>query len=168
MDPITILALFGALAGVAGNVVKGVGEGDEAEMQRQLALRNQALAYRSAADARARGEQDVGDLQLRAGKVLGEQRNAIGASGLEASGSALNLLADTRLMSSVDVARARNNASREAWGYEVQADNYGLDAQMAQRRKAGAVASTILGGLGAAAAGGSNVYGARLRAKGGG
>lgn len=144
-EPLTIAAL--GLQAV-GTAVGAVGEGQQAQFQQNLALRNQTLARMQAADATARGEQDVGDAQLKAGRALGQVRTAIGGSGLEQSGTALNVLADARMLSAVDQSRIRANAAREAWGYGVQADNYGMEAEMAKRRGQNAVVSTILGGLG--------------------
>ncbi len=83
---------------------------------------NTMLAGVSAEDAIARGEADVRRIKKSARRMIGSQRAAYAAQGLDPdAGSALDAQSDTAALSEVDVLTARNNAWREAWGFRVEA-----------------------------------------------
>lgn len=146
MDPISIavfaLTAIGAMTRAAGDFQAGTYEFEQAK-------KNRALAEASAADAMLRGEQEASRYRTRGTQVIGEQRAAAGASGIDVStGSISEMAADTRMFSELDAQTARNNAAREAWGYQVQADEYAEQARMAIRRRNFGLAGNILGGAG--------------------
>lgn len=93
---------------------------------------NASLADQQRADALARGRE--AELQQRRGTrgMIGAQRAAIAASGVSVgSGSALDVQTDTAHLGELDALTLRNNAAREAWGFDVQAADLRAKAAMA-------------------------------------
>lgn len=96
--------------------------------QRQFEERNLALAE----DARKRGETEEYRQRLRTLNLAAKQRSAFASAGVDVSvGSPLDLLGDTFALGELDALTVRNNAAREAMGFEdaafqnrVNADNY--------------------------------------------
>lgn len=92
--------------------------------------RNAGVSDLQAADVLQRGRE--GELASRRGSRIlhGDQRAALAASGVNIdSGSAADVQANDQALSELDALTIRNNARREAWGYQVQAAD--------QRRQAG-------------------------------
>lgn len=85
---------------------------------------NALISDAQSTDAVARGEQAV-TIQRQAVKgVIGSQRAAQGASGVDVNdGSSLDVQADTAYTGELDAITIRANAAREAWGYQVAASN---------------------------------------------
>lgn len=116
-----------------------------------------ALASRQATDAIARGAQAESRFRTGTAGLMGAQRANASASGVDAgSGSAADVQGDTARLSELDALTIRNNAAREAWGYQTQ----GALTQLAAKNTASAQransASTLL-------TGGAQLYGAYKR-----
>lgn len=91
---------------------------------RDLGEYNAAIGEIKAQDALKRGE--LSELQLRSDtrRLIGSQRAAFAASGVDITdpeSTAVNVFADTAAMSEMDAVTIRTNAAREAWGYRAQA-----------------------------------------------
>lgn len=113
---------------------------------------NAALAGYQAFDALNRGSRTVGQIRTRGSQIIGQQKVGYAASGIDTqSGTALDTMADSRMMSELDAATVRNNAARQAWGYRVQQSNYLSDANSAEDRGVMGAAGGILGGIGSIA-----------------
>lgn len=115
---------------------------------------NAEVADMQAQDAIARGR-EAEMRQRRAGhRLIGSQRAALAAQGIEVdSGSALDVQKDTAGLSELDALTIRNNAAREAWGFTVQAmdlRNQGRLARMGAKTQAQSLrnqsVSTLLSG----------------------
>lgn len=146
-DPVTAVSIGTTL--ISGGL-KAKGEFDQSRFNAATATQNRDLALGAAVDARERGAADEQRVRLEAGRLAGQQRAALAANGVEGR-TAETALADTRLMADLDAATVRNNAAREAWGYEVQAGQHGAAARNAIRQGNYAMAGTFLGTLGNAA-----------------
>lgn len=106
-------------------------EGDFAARQQSI---NAALAAMQANDALARGEEDVSRLKGETKQLQGAQRTAIAAAGIDASvGSAAEILRDTNYLGELDALTIRNNARREAWGFQVDEMNARRTGAMAKQ-----------------------------------
>jgi len=135
-DPLTI----GALAVSAiGTATQAYGQWQQGQDARATSDANAALAGTLARDARMRGEEVVQDIRREGRSAEEAQRTAWGTSGLALEGTPLEVMGESRYMAELDATRARRNAAREAWGYEVQAQ---------QMRRAGSSAE-LAGALGA-------------------
>lgn len=113
----------------------------------QMFEQNARLATMQAEDATARGEVEVGQHQRSVKKLLGAQRARLAAQGLDVSAdSALDVQAETAQLGALDTLTLRNNAFREAWGYQTQALDYQDRAKMARLTAKAKSKSTILTG----------------------
>ena len=87
---------------------------------------NRDVAKLQAKDAVSRGKRQAHLIRKMGRQMIGSQRVALAAQGVELdSGTALALQEQTNTMASIDAITIKANAYREAWGYKVQAMNYG-------------------------------------------
>lgn len=93
----------------------------QAQRQSQLEF-NKAVAEFQAEEARRIAERDVEVLEKRSKQVIGAQRAAFAAQGIDVEqGSALDVQLDTAAITEVDALTIRNNAARQAFGFKVDA-----------------------------------------------
>lgn len=96
---------------------------------------NAGLADQNASDAIARGREASARQGLATRGLLGSQRVAGAAQGVDVnSGSLADIQSDTQSMSELDRLTIEHNAAREAFGYKADAAN--LRAQGEQVRQA--------------------------------
>lgn len=87
-------------------------------------LFNAGLADRAAKDAIRRGEKQVDDIRRRTKQLVGEQRAAFAAQGIDVGdGSAIDLQEDSNYWGAYDEMQTRNNAFLESYGMKMQALN---------------------------------------------
>lgn len=134
------LAATGFQAAGAGMSVMGAYNQSRAtkagyEYQAAVERNNAVLATQRSADAIRRGQQAEGAQRLKGAQVASAQRARLAANGVSLDeGSALNLLQDTEYMTDVDALTIRDNAKREAWGFQVQSQNASNNGQMLATR----------------------------------
>lgn len=141
-----------ALIPVAMGAVSGLMQGKAGEAQAASqadALRRNALYMNSAAqDAKVRGAKDADWARVNTQSMLGTQRAAMASNGgvVDAGSNAL-LQQDVAQLGELDALTISNNAAREAYGYEVQADDnlYTATNLKAQAKKN--AMSSLLGGV---------------------
>lgn len=143
-DPISLGAL--ALTAI-GTGVKAFGEYSAGQSQQQAAEFNAQLADAGAADALTRGEEQAVRIRGQTDRLIGQQRAAYGAAGVDLSqGSPLDVMVGSRRVSEEDIRTVRMNATRESWGLKSQAQEF--------RRQGGAAAAAgLFGALGTGIAG---------------
>lgn len=126
----------------------------QAEYQSRVAANNAKVAEWQAADAEERGQRQAMEVRRKYAALMGTQRAALAARGLDISdGSANATLQDTSFFGAYDETMTRANAAREAWGYRVRGANFTGDAQFLA-----AQANAENPGLSAALAGGSTFF----------
>jgi len=114
---------------VGGGILSAQGHFQAANAERQAGQYNAAVMRRNAqygrlaaAQARYRGSERESRIRERSFRVLGQANVAMAAGNVEAGvGSGLDIQLGIVQESELDVQTALNNASMEAWGYEVQA-----------------------------------------------
>jgi hypothetical protein len=112
------------------------------QTQADIADANAKAADMRAGYAEQAGGAEAGRVRSEGTKVIGEQRAALAANGVDvSSGSAVNLFSSTRAASELDAQQARVNGALDAWGYRQQADTQRAQAQLARR-------NSVLGPLG--------------------
>ena len=127
------------------------------EYQADVARNNETTAQWQAEDAERRGNEARAATRRKYAAIEGTQRATLSARGLDISeGSANALLQDTSFFGEYDQNTVRANAAREAWGYKVQAGNFGNEAGFRQASADGR--SPILSG---AMAGASAYFGSQ-------
>lgn len=148
-----ILAAVGTAATVSGQMNAQSAAGAQANYMRQVQQQQQQVAQQQAADALKRG--DIAEQKNReaTGQRIGTQTAALAGQGTDLSGSPTDILTDTRRAGELDALTVRNNAAREAWGYQVQGSNAGAGAALYgsfQPSYLGAGASLLSGASGLA------------------
>jgi hypothetical protein len=117
-----------------------------------IADRNYKQAKILSEDALARGEQRADANRRQVGQKIGAQKVGLAASGVDVgSGMALNIIGDTALLGELDTQIIRQNADREAKGYDSQAANFKAQKKAAKSSRLWNTAGVILGGAADAA-----------------
>jgi hypothetical protein len=108
---------------------------------------NQRFAAYRAADVLRQGDQQADRIRQQGLKVQGAQRASAAAQGIRVDdGSAEDATLDTRELSADDQITTRNNAWREAYGLQVQAQTNVQSAKLQAVGAKAAGASSLLGG----------------------
>ena len=115
--------------------------------QKRIAQYNASVAEYQAKDAIDRGEVAVTRRRSQTTQVIGSQRAALASQGVDVNdGSAREVQADARYLGELDAMTIRNNARREAWGFQVEARNATYGGQIAQMNANNRAAETLLTG----------------------
>ena len=94
-------------------------------------LFNADMADRAAQDAITKGEEQVNDIRRKTKQLVGEQRAAFAAQGIDInSGSAADVQEDSHFWGVQDELTARNNAFLESYGYKMKALNLRTQAEV--------------------------------------
>lgn len=149
-EPVTIGV---AAATIAGGAIKASAAYNAANQQADILEGNARVADRAAADAVDRGALAEGKVKLQGGALEAHQRQQFAASGVDVqSGSAVDVVSGTAMMTELEAQIAKNNAGREAWGYRTQAGQFRTQAKNARDSGDVQAIGSILGGIGGAAA----------------
>lgn len=130
-------AIAGAAFGLQalGQITAAVTAQRAARFDAQVAENNAELARRLAGDARERGRIEEQRQRLETSRLQGLQAAALAAGGVEvASGSPLQVLADSAGLGELDALQVRANAEREAYRYLLRGDDYDTQAQLSRAR----------------------------------
>lgn len=118
-----------------------------AEAQKNVLYQNAEMARLAGKDAVRRGMQAAGQSLAAGSRAVGSARAAAAASGADVySGSVIDILGTTRLMSKLDAETAQVNAASEAWSRGLQAQNFANEAGSAGIKGTWGAGSTLLGG----------------------
>lgn len=159
---------MGATAGFGVQGVSNVGSAyaesesikAQGSYQRSVADANAELSNMQANDASKRGEAAVNDLRKATKQKVGAQRAAAAASGVDVgSGSAAQLQEDTALQGVQDTLTIRNNATREAWGFRAQANNFQSQGDFASLTARSQSNQTLINGGMRAVGNGASAWG---------
>ena len=147
------VAIAGIVTAVAGAGYGAYSAKKQAGYAADVADENARQGLVAAADAINRGDIEADAQRLRTRLLIGQQRAGFAASGVEVgSGSPLSTTQDAAMFGEMDVLTIKNNAEREAWGYQADAANFRSQARanrLAGNANAGATlltgASSALG-----------------------
>ena len=157
MAAVTSFLIGTAIAGTAlnayGQVKAGKAQQAAAESEAERAEFNAQVAEVQAADALARGREEESIFRQGVRGLIGSQRAGFAGQGVKVGvGSAADVVADTAYQGELDARRIRANAEREAWGYQMEAADLRMGADVSRRAgknaaKAGwwNAGSTVLG-----------------------
>lgn len=110
--------------GLATGLAQSKATKAQAAYQQQVYELNAQSAELQARDAIIRGQKTEAALRRQSKQLIGKQRAEIAAQGIDVStGSAAEIQAETRQMTTQDAIEIQNNAWREAWGYRFEAQN---------------------------------------------
>lgn len=146
--------VIGAGVSAYGQMKAGESAQNQANYAAGVARNNQIIADQQATASRQRGEVAATTQRLRTEALIGKQKAAMAANGLDVnSGSNLDLTTTSEQVGYLDALTIRSNAEREAYGFANQGRSYGGQAAMSSAAAANApdaallgTASSILGG----------------------
>lgn len=161
MDPVTatVLSIASTAASTAFGVYSSIQQGKaaqkQADYQAKVAKQNQELAEQQASAERMAAYEEAQATRRKAATLIGSQRAAAGASGAVVDiGSNLDLQADTAAQAEMDAINAYNrgidsayNSEIQAWNYGQQAEGYTMQGKAAKQAGYMNAASTALGGI---------------------
>jgi hypothetical protein len=155
-----ILTLGSTLLGAAGAVQQGQAAAAQAEYSAKVQEMNATLSERRAKDAIERGEVEEQRKRQEVQKVIGQQKVAYAASGVDLSfGSPLDTIVDTAVMGELDALTIRSNTYREAYDRRVDAANQRSGAQMSRMEGKAAKTGSYLSAVGTVLGGAGKAYG---------
>lgn len=108
---------------LVGGIVSGIGAQQQAQAQANAANYNAAVARNAATFAKQQGEVQAQANDRKTAAMIGRQRAVYAAGNLDVnSGSPLDIQADTAQFGRLNSLTIRNNAARQAYGYEANAN----------------------------------------------
>jgi len=103
----------------------------QSEFAQDQANYNATIAGYQRDSAIAQGGAEAIEAQRKAQRIRGAQVAKLAGNGIDIStGSALSLLDDTDFFSQRDAYQIRNNAAKQAWGHQVNADSLTASGEM--------------------------------------
>jgi len=144
MCPPPVLLLAATAVSAMGTVVSGIGQAQSQRFAAKVADRNAALDRRAAQDALERGRIEEQRQYRKNAQVMGAQRAAMAANGIEVDfGSAADLQRDTKEVGWQDAQTIRENAMREGRGFEINAWNSEAQASASRSAANAAMVGTV-------------------------
>lgn len=124
-------------------------QGSQADLEGRMFDINRANAEFMAGDAIKRGDKEAAAHLGKTRRLVGSQRAAQGASGVDVnSGSARDVQDSTYASGAEDAATIKNNAWREAFGFRSEAASIGMKSRLASLSSKNERQNTLLtGGL---------------------
>lgn len=142
-----------------GQIEQGNAAYEAAQYQAQVE-RNNAISERNKAiQERQKGEQEATQKRREVARIIGQQRANVGASGVEMTGSPLDVLEDTALQGALDVAMIRHNAEIRARDREFSAQNFDAQSELTMMSGRAARRAGMISALGTVVSTGSSVAG---------
>lgn len=135
------------IAALGGAVAQSSAMRAQASYQAKLGEINSRLANWQAQDAFARGGYEGNRAILKGNEVANEARGAQAAGGIDVnSGSALDVQNRSRTVGAMDALTIANNATREAFGYKVNAINSTASGQFAASSAQNQATNSLIAG----------------------
>lgn len=133
--------------GATSDVLGGIGQLEQFNYRGQVAANNAKIERANMEATLAAGQTEESMSKLRTGVLMGAQKAAQGANGVDVRvGSAPEVRQSTANVGAIDAAMIHYNAARAAFGQAAQAANYDAQAQLDRRAGTGA----LIQGLGKA------------------
>lgn len=154
------LAIAGAVIGGISARNQGIAQKQQADYSAQVARNNDLLAKQYAKAELEKGQVAEDNKRQETAQRVAMVRAYGAANGLDVnSGTPLDLQADTARLGELDALTIRNNAARNAYGYEVQGINFQNSAKLDDSRGAYAQQAGQLGMFSSIIGGASSVSG---------
>lgn len=140
-------ALIPVAIGAGAGLMQGLGKKAEANAQADQLRQNAMFLRQSADDAIARGRSESDWARVETQQLIGTQRTAQAASGGEVNtGTNALMQQDTAQLGELDALTISNNAAREAYGYNVEAQSNLQNAKRIKKAGKNAVLTSVIGG----------------------
>lgn len=144
---LSVPAALAMSASVAGTAISASSAYQQSQAAKQTAQSNAKMAEIQAQDVQKRGEEEAQAVQRRGAAIKSAQRVNLASKGLDLGyGTAADLQDQTDFFTQSDVATARTNAAKDAWGKRAMGANYRAEANAQNPLMMGA--GSLLGGAG--------------------
>ena len=144
-EPTTIMLAATAISGATA----AYGQIQQGRVAAAVGRNNQIMADYAAQDAIKRGDEQAMQAERRGRQVVGAQRAAMSAKGLDlGEGTAAELQDQADFFGKTDAVTARNNGRREAWSDRAQGDMARFQGDNARSQSNLQAFGTILGTAG--------------------
>lgn len=128
--------------------------------ENDVAERNAQLAERQGRDAINRGATAEDRQRLETRQEIGSSRAQLAAQGVDvSSGSGAAVTASESLIGDLDALTIRNDAARQAWGYDVEASNSRTQGKLALLAGENEAATQRAASVSTLLTGATNIYG---------
>lgn len=142
-EPVTILATAAAL----GTAMTAYGQYQQGQFSKEVGNYNAAVLDQKTEEAKKIGSINEARSRAQTAEVMGAQRAAMGASGLQVdSGSFGDILQDTAKYGELDAQTERSNALKQAWGYQTEAASSRMQGSMSAQAGMLNAGGTLLSG----------------------
>jgi len=133
----TAVSAYGQWKAGSAEAKAGEAAQNAAKKQADLTDYNAAVMRLQASDALERGELEANRYRQQIRQVVGETRVNFAAAGVDVGyGSAVDVQADAAYLGELDALTVKTNAAREAWGFEIQAEDLTREAQITREEGA--------------------------------
>ena len=158
-------ALIPVAIGAGTGLMQGLAGKSQADQQAKALRQNAFYLNQSAQDATARGIIESDQSRVQTQQAIGTQRAAMASNGgvVDQDSNAI-IQQDTAQIGELDALTISNNAAREAYGFQVQAQDNLRTAKNVQKQGKKGVLTSMLGG----AVGGMGGIGSMFGGSGGG
>lgn len=124
----------------------------QADYASKVAQNNATTAGYAAADATRRGDLEAQRVQRQTAQMVGQQRAGYAAKGLDITeGTPADVIDQTNFFGAADAKTARYNGQVDAWGKQVQAQNFSSQAGAASYNGQQAATGDLMSGASAVA-----------------
>jgi hypothetical protein len=142
--PAAPLAIAAAVMAVASTGVSALQANAQAKYQAKIADRNASLANESAQQEILNTREEAMAHYRKVAALKGQQRVAAAANGVALDfGTAADVLADTEMLGREDVGRIYQQGNQRVRGYEIEASNYGAEADAQRQAATGALVKGV-------------------------
>lgn len=126
-----VLMAASAVVAASGAQQAAAANRDSANFRAQVSLNNQQISQKNSELATAAGAEQAAEQGLKTKAVVGKIKAAQAASNIDVnSGSAVDVRSSASELGQLDALTVRSNAARAAYGFDVQASNYGAQSQL--------------------------------------
>lgn len=156
-----VMSLIGTGVSVYSSVQEGKAQQEYYNYQAQQDEKNAKIAEQNALKERQGGIEDARMQRIKTLQTIGKQQTAMASNGIDiTSGSALDMIEDTRAMGELDALNILANSERTAQNYLQQSDNFTSQAYLNSLASKNAYKTGIYNSIGAGISGiGSSVQG---------
>lgn len=150
--PLLALGLMSGATSLASGYMQSQAIKSQAKWEANQMEQNAKLMEFRGKEATKQGEKDAQQRAMQTKKLMGRQRAVAAAQGIEVSdGSAMDIQQETAGMGALDIVTIRNNAWKQAWGYQAEGQNLRSSANMTRLAgKYNARTTLLTGGMKAA------------------
>jgi len=140
-------ALIPVAIGAGTGLMQGLAGKSQADQQAKALRQNAFYLNQSAQDATARGIIESDQSRVQTQQAIGTQRAAMASNGgvVDQDSNAI-IQQDTAQIGELDALTISNNAAREAYGFQVQAQDNLRTAKNVQKQSKKGVLTSMLGG----------------------